>query len=153
MAEDVSIQVNGLVDLKAAFRDLEGKVPKELAAGFKQIAKDIVDDVKPKVPHRSGAAEASVKASGTQKGGSIKAGGPKAPYYQWLDFGGSVGRGHQARQSGSGAVKRQWLGPPSGKGRYIYPTIEAHRAATIKAVDELITGLAARAGFDVKGDL
>ena len=51
----------------------------------------------------------------------------------WLDFGGSVGRGHKMG-AGMGAIKRDWMGRPVGEGRYVYPAISSEREATLAAV-------------------
>lgn len=136
---DVAIQ--GLSELKSALRELEGKVPKELAAGMKAIALEIVPKVQAKMPFRLGNARKAVKASGTQRGASIKIGGDKALYGPWLDFGGAVGR----RKS----IKRPFI----QTGRYLYPTIAEEHGATIKAVDKLVEELATRAGFTQRGEI
>jgi hypothetical protein len=67
-----------------------------------------------------------VRALATQESASVAAGGAKAPYYAFLDFGGSTGRGHVAGVPDSGSVKREWFGrggSGAGEGRYLYPAI------------------------------
>lgn len=141
------IEIQGLKELKTALRDLEGKVPKELAAGFKEIASAVADKVRNQLPSKF---QKTVKAGGTQRGGYVKYAemtttGPwntAKNITGWWDFGGHVGRG------------RGWRRPVFEKGRFLYPTIARERANTIKAVDKLIEELAKRAGFDEqKGEL
>ncbi len=66
----------------------------------------------------------------------------------WLDFGGSVGRGHKPGVAWSGATRRDWMGRPVGEGRYVYPAISGEREATIVAVEEAIVEAARGAGFE-----
>ena len=66
----------------------------------------------------------------------------------WLDFGGSVGRGHKPGAAWSGATRRTWMGRPVGEGRYVYPAISAAREDTINQVEEAIVEAARAAGFE-----
>src|SRR5262245_31891611 len=106
MAEAIKIDGLGVFvrNLKVIDRDL----PKTLRVGLNQAADVITDYARPPIPNRSGRAARSLKARSTQNAVRISAGGNRAPYYPWLDFGGHVGRGK--------SVKRTFL----KDGRYIY---------------------------------
>lgn len=140
------IEIKGLKELKSALKELEGKVPKDLAQGFKAIASTLADKVRSQVAPKF---QKSVKAGGTQKGGTIKYAEIQttAPWNTaknitgWWDFGGHVGRG------------KGWTRPHFPGGRLLYPTISRERSNTIKMVDTLIADLARRAGFETKGEL
>lgn len=97
----------------------------------------VIGYARPRVPSRSGRARASLKVRSSQTEARIAAGGARAPYYPWLDFGGAVGRGK--------SVKR----PFYTEGRYIYPGLRQNRdeitQAMADAIDELLRG----AGFEV----
>lgn len=157
MADERSIEVHGLADLQKALRRIERTLPKELGAGLAEAAKIVADAARPKVPRRSGDAQASIKVRKTQRAASLAVGGAKAPYYPWLDFGGTVGRGrvsagNKQRAGGkfggtAGSVRR----PVIPGGRYIYPTLKEKDTQIKAKVDEVIADLARRAGFETEG--
>lgn len=150
MAE-IQYEIQGLAELKAALKEMEGKVPKELAKGFKAIAATIADKVRSQMPPKF---QKTVKASGTQTGGAVKyaAMQTSAPWNTaknitgWWDFGGHVGRGR--------GWNRPWGVRTNGAdGRFLYPTIKGEKSNTIKMIDDLIRTLAARAGFEQEGEI
>jgi hypothetical protein len=136
---DVKVRIKGLPELRRAFLQVEGGEKGALKSAFLPIAGRIAGSVSGKVPKLTGLAAASVKARATDRGASIAVGGQAVPYYPWLDFGGSVGRGDR--------IKRPYL----PEGRYLYPTIRAARPEIEDAAGDAILGLAKRAGFEVKG--
>ena len=84
------------------------------------------------------------------------AGGKKAPYYGWLDFGGTVGKGRvsagvsKKRAGGDfggkeGSIKRPWI----DGGRYIYPAYAANRESIHKALEQILAELVREAGLEV----
>lgn len=148
--DDLRVVTHGVKELSKALRQIDKAAPKALAAGFKAIAQHVVDATKPKVARDSGRAANSLKARGSTRGGAIAFGGNAAPHYPFLDFGGSVSRGHVPGKAWSGAVKREWRGNPNGEGRYLYPTIRDNRDYITKEVDEMVEGLARNAGFETK---
>lgn len=110
-----AIQVRGLRELRAALRDVDKTLGPELRKGLNEVAEVVLDTARPLVPTRSGKARASLKAGSTEKAVQIKAGGTKAPYWGWLDFGGKVGR--------SKSVRRPFI----TEGRFIYPSLRKRR--------------------------
>lgn len=110
-----TIQVRGLRELRGALRDVDKTLGPELRKGLNEVADIVLDTARPLVPTRAGKARASLKAGSTEKAVQIKAGGTKAPYWGWLDFGGKVGRAK--------SVKRRF----EPEGRYIYPTLRKRR--------------------------
>lgn len=149
MSEDLRIVTHGVKELQKALKSMSADAPLELKAGFARIAGDVAEAIRPKVARQSGRAASSVKGRSSQRGGSIAFGGSAAPYMPWLDFGGTVGRGHE-RGAGMGAIKREWKGAPVGEGRYVYPTIREKRKDIIEATNDLMEGLAEKAGFEVR---
>lgn len=110
-----TIQVRGLRELRSTLRGIEKTLGPELRKGLNEVAEIVLDTARPLVPTRSGDARASLKAGSTEKAVQIKAGGTKAPYWGWLDFGGKVGRAKSIRR------------PFRTEGRYIYPTLTKRR--------------------------
>lgn len=150
---DVSVKITGLRELSAAFKRIDTDLPKELQAELKKVAEHVVGATQQRMPHRTGRAQRSVKARASTRGASIAAYGTAAPYGHWLDFGGSVGRGHVPGVPWSGAIKREWRGVPRGSGRYLYPAIAESRDAIEEDVDDAVAKVAKRAGFETKGGL
>jgi hypothetical protein len=135
MANDVTIRVEGLREYSKALRDIDKSLGPELRKGLNEVANIVVDAARPLVPRRTGAAAESIKAGSTARGAAIKVGGNKAPYYQWLDFGGAVGRNK--------SVKRPFF----QGGRYIYPTLARKRSEAVEKLEEVLGRLARENGF------
>ncbi len=110
MAGDpVRIQIYGLTEFRRELRALDRGLPKALRIAMNEAADVVVSDARPKVPRRTGKAAASIRAQSTQTSVRVAAGGNRAPWYPWLDWGGRVGRRK--------AVKRAFF----KEGRYLYP--------------------------------
>lgn len=107
-------------ELRSALRTLSDDIGDLVLSELESIATGVVADARAKVPHRSGAAQASYRTTGT----SVSMG--DVPYVPWLEFGGDVGR--------KGSVRRRHV----RGGRYLYPAITANLADIEKRVDALI---------------
>ncbi len=139
------IKMVGLVELRTAMRKAEAGSQKHLQVHFKEVATIVASAIAGKVTAGpTGRAAASVRARATATSASVVAGGPKAPYFPWLDFGGSVGRGHRPGEAWSGAVKRY---NPKG-GIWIYPTIAEMTGVIEHAASEGIGDALAEAGWE-----
>jgi hypothetical protein len=133
----VTITVNGLKELQRSLKNAEDATPKMLRLALNDVTGIVLDYARPQVPTRSGAAKGSMKARSTQREARIQAGGTRAPYYPWLDFGGHVGRG--------GGVARPFF----KEGRYIYPTLRQKHPEIIEAAAAALAGLIRDAGLEV----
>lgn len=112
---DVSIRIEGLASFNRRLRQVDAELPKALRVAMNRAADLVVKDARPLVPVRSGRAAASIKAASTRTAVRVRAGGAKAPYYPWLDFGGRVGR------------KKATVRPFDKEGRYLFPVYFKHR--------------------------
>lgn len=147
---DVKVEVRGLRELNAAFRGMDKELNRQLRRSFLEIARMVATRASSKVPRGpSGKAARSIRPRATQKGAGVTKGDANTPYYPWLDFGGSVGKGHRPRIPWSGSVKRD---APKG-GRYIYPTIAESTTEIREAVVDAIERAADTAGFETKAGL
>ena len=142
------IRVEGIREVADALKGIDVKLQKELREGMKQAAEIVAAEARRNVPSRTGKAASSVKAKGTNKGAGIAFGGSKAPYYPFLDFGGSTGRGHEPGKANSGAVKR----PIVEGGRYVYPAIAAKGDEVREVVDQLLADLIQRHDLPTSGN-
>lgn len=148
------LRVAYLKEFQRGLKKVDGELGKELRKGFNEVADVIVADTRRRVPVRTGKARASVKVASTQTAAAVAWGGRKAPYYPWLEFGGTVGRGrvsagNKQRAGGrfgdvAGSVKRTWK--PGG--RYLYPSIKANRDEMLDVLDDVIVRLFKKAGWD-----
>ena len=143
--KSVSVKVTGLTQLVRAFKETDTELPKHLKTELLTVATDVVGKVVGKVPHgKTGRAGGSVKARSTSRGASIAAGGRAAPYWTWIDWGGSTKRWP------SGAIRRTFI---KGDGRYLYATIKEENTNIKEAVDAAVKKVALEAGFDTTGGL
>jgi hypothetical protein len=133
----MALQVAGLNDIRRGLKGVDRELPKGVRLVLNQVANVLIDATKPKIPTRSGAARDSLKAASSQTTARISAGGRRAPYYPWLDFGGTTGR--------KKSVKRAFY----KKGRYIYVTLGEQHDAIQEAMFKGIATLAAGNGIDV----
>lgn len=131
------IRVTGLREVQKALKELDGQSQKELRLALNDAAQIIVNVAQRKVPTVTGAARASIRATSGQREARVSAGGRKAPYLPWLDYGGSTGRDR--------SVKRPFL----RGGRYIYPAYEEQHTNVMRLLEKRITDLMESKGIDV----
>jgi hypothetical protein len=132
-----TIQVSGLREFQKALRDMDRDLPKQLRIALNSASELVINYAKPKVPKRSGRAAGSLKVRSSQKQARIAAGGARAPYYPFLDFGGSVGPGKSVHR------------PFYTEGRYIYPGLKANKDKITQQLEVALTELAKSAGLEV----
>lgn len=132
-----AIKVDGLAQFTRTLKKLDSDIPKMQRKALNDAAEIVLGYARPRIPRRSGAAASSLKAKSTQTAVRVAAGGTKAPYYPWLDFGGRVGRRKQTKR------------PFIGDGRYIYPALSAKRDEFEEALRAALVESAKTAGFEV----
>lgn len=133
----LSIKVVGLKDFRKGLKAIDTGLPKAVRGVLNRVASLLVEGVRPDIPRKTGAAAASLKPQSTQSQARIAAGGPSAPHYPWLDFGGRVG------------PKKSVLRPYIPDGRYIFPWLADNRPTVEAAMLEGMAELAAGAGVEV----
>jgi len=111
-----AVRIEGLAQLNRSLRSLSADAPKALRLAGNEAARIVVDAARAGVPRRTGRAAASIRAASTRTATRVTAGGKRAPYFPWLDYGGRVGRNNTARR------------PFIADGRYVYPAFRAHRS-------------------------
>lgn len=131
------IAVAGLSGFRKGLKGMDRDLPKSVRLALNTVAQVVVDAARPKVPSRTGAARASLKAASTQSAAKISAGGRLAPYYPWLDFGGRVGR--------KKATRREYI----NGGRYIFPTVAEKQDDIEKAMIKAVAMIAQSNGIEV----
>lgn len=142
----VGVEVSNLREITRAIKAANDGVPGNLRKYLLPVAQEVAQAVASRVPRQSGDAAGTVTARAGQQGAGIAFGGSKAPYFPWLDFGGSVGRGHKPGKPWSGSVVR----PAIAQGRYAYPTIEDKRGKIEEGAMEAVLRSATDAGFPVR---
>lgn len=135
MAE--SIRIDGLDEFQSSISALGRELPNAVRMALGDATDLIADDARRNVARRTGAAAGSVRVVTSDGASTVTAGGPRAPYFGWLDFGGTVGRG--------GSVRRPFL--PDG--RYVYNAFVRHRGEFDELGDEVLTGAARAAGMEL----
>jgi hypothetical protein len=147
---DYKLEVKGINELVRAFKKVDTDIPAGLRKELLAVATDVAGAIQQDVPWRTGKAARSVRPRASQRGAGIAFGGNAAPYFPWLDFGGTTGKGHRPGVPYSGSVKREWLGNPRGEGRYVYATIRDKGKDIEEAVEVAVVNAAKRAQFEVK---
>lgn len=135
---DVKISVDGLTELNRNLRSISKEAPKGLRIALNGVADLLVDKTRREIPRRTGKAQSSLKAQSTRTSARVSVGGPKAPYYPWLDFGGRTG------------INRSVVRPFYKEGRYLYPTLRRIRPDVEKALGQALVAVARDAGLEVR---
>lgn len=130
------IKVEGLSRLNKSLRSLGKDAPKRLRLVGNEAAEIVVDDARPDVPTLTGRAARTVKAASTRTAAQVKAGGARAAYYPWLDFGGRVGVGR--------SVRRQFI----KGGRYIFPAYTENKDVIGEKLEQGLTDLIRDSGLE-----
>lgn len=144
-------KVVGLRELRSSMRRAEAGTQHAIQVRLKEVASLVASEAAGRVPVLTGAAAASVRALATTERAAVIGGGPKAPYFPWLDFGGSVGRGHSPGKADSGAIKRPWYGRGGlgdGEGRFIYPAVREMHDVIVDAASEAVHDALHDAGWE-----
>lgn len=129
------IEVKGLREFQKALRQMDSNLPKQLRVALNQASELVISYAKPKVPRKSGRAAASLKVRSSQREARIAAGGRSAPYYPWLDFGGTTPRGGKR--------------PFYTEGRFVYPGLRKNHDKITEVMSVALTDLARSAGLEV----
>lgn len=133
------IRIDGLAEFSRNLRKLDSDLPKVLRIALNEGADLVVHEATPPIPKRTGRAARSVKARSTRTAVRVVAGGKRAPYYPWLDFGGRVG------------PSRSVVRPFRKEGRYLYAGY--FRLSSSGEFQEVLSraliGVAAQAGVAV----
>lgn len=132
-----TIEVTGLREFRASLKKMDAALPKQIRVALNKASELVISYARPRVPSKSGRAAGSLKVRSSQTEARIAAGGTRAPYYPWLDFGGHVGQ--------HGATARPFL----TEGRYIYPGLRENRAKITDVMSAALTELATEAGLEV----
>jgi HK97 gp10 family phage protein len=131
----VEIRVEGLAELRKAFRKIgDTDSLAEVRDGLKKAAGIVANEAQSRVPVRSGAARASIRATAAGNKAYVVGGKARVPYYGWLDF------GSRRPVSGNPRSRGPWsgsgVGPP--KGRFIYAAIDAKERQVADAVGDAL---------------
>ena len=132
--------------VRDAMRAAAAGSQKALQVRFKSVASMVASAIAGEVPKLTGTAAGTVRARATTTGASIIAGGPKAPYYPWLDFGGTTGRGHEPGHPGTGAIKNRTF---ITEGRYMFPIVANMADIILNAAEQAESDALTDAGWTV----
>lgn len=132
-----AIRIDGLAQFSRNLKKLDADLPKALRIALNEAADVVVSDARPRIPRKTGRAQASLKARSTRTAVRVVGGGRRAPYYPWLDFGGKVGRNK--------SVKRAFL----KDGRYIYRSYFDNQDEFANVLERALLDVVKNAGLEV----
>lgn len=133
------IKIEGLALFSRELRAIDSDLPKGLRVVQNSAADIVVKHARAETEVSSGRAQRSIKASSTRTLARVKGGGPRTPYYPWLDFGGRVGRKR--------SVARRFI----KSGRYIYPGYAENKSKIKAKLNIELVKTFERFGWTVKG--
>lgn len=140
MPDRDTVQIVGLREFRRRLRALDRANPRMVRLALNEATQLVVDRATPTIPKRTGRARRSVRVGSTQSTARVRAGGARAPYFGWLDFGGRVGKNR--------SVERQFR----ASGRYLYISYyrvrDTGRFADV--LDDALRRVAASAGLDLE---
>lgn len=131
------IKIDGLAAFQRNLRKLDADLPKALRVGLNDAVNIVVNYARPRVPTRSGRAARTLRAKSTRTEARIAAGGRRAPYFPWLDFGGKGPGGRPAAR------------PFYREGRYLWKGYVVQRDELQRGLERALIGVAEQAGFEV----
>lgn len=131
------IKVEGLRELQASLKAVDGEAQKQLRVALNTAADLVARGASRRVPRVTGRAAASLRAQSSQREAKIVGGSKKVPYYGWLEFGGRIGRDRSQRR------------PFVKGGRYLWPAYAAQRPQVAQVLDQAIVKAVEAAGMDV----
>jgi Bacteriophage HK97-gp10, putative tail-component len=131
------IMVQGLSEFRRNLRAMDQGLPRALRLAGNEAANIVVDSARPTVPHKTGKAAQSIKARSSQTATRVVAGGSRAPYFPWLDYGGAVGVNNTA--------KRKW----EPDGRYVYPAYRREKVRVEETLNAALRRIAEDSGVEL----
>ncbi len=135
MSAGVSAEgLDQLVRQLAAAADQLGTAATVAAASAARL---VADAARPRIPRRSGDAASSLIVQESPASAVLAAGGSRAPYYGFVDFGGRVGR------------RDATLRPYVRQGRYLYPGLESRDVEITQAAERAAADVLRSAGLEV----
>lgn len=137
MAAVDPIKIQGLTQFQRALKQMDGESQKQLRVVFNKAADLIVQEAPRGMPRKTGKAAGSLKARSGQREAVVIGGGKKAPYYPFIDFGGSVG----PRKT----TKRRFI----KSGRYMYPAYSRNTNTIQRILEDGLKELVESAGMKV----
>lgn len=132
-----AIKIDGLAEFTRNIRKLDSDLGKAVRIALNEAADVVVGYARPRIPRRSGRAQASIKARSTGTAVRVQGGSRRVPYYPWLDFGGRVGR------------RRSVIRPFLKDGRYIYAAYFDHGDEFTEVLERALVDVARQAGIEV----
>jgi len=133
------IKIDGLRDVTRSLKAMDPEAAKQLKIVLNDAAQIVVNVARPRVPSITGNARASIVVRSTARESRVRVGGPKAPYYPWLDYGGKTGRNK--------SVVRKF----ERRGRYLYPAYGDQMGNIQKLLAKRLTLIITNAGLAPDG--
>lgn len=134
------VRIDGLRQFTRDLKRLDSDLPKAVRVALNAGADIVIGYARPRIPTLSGKAQSSLRAKSTRTKVRVSAGGRKAPYYPWLDFGGRTGR------------RRSIIRPFEKEGRYLYKAyFDAKASGQFQdAMQRALLDVARQAGVEVR---
>lgn len=131
------IRIDGLTQFTRDLKKVDKDLPKAVRLALNEAVEIVTDYARPRVPSRSGRARGSIRSRSTRTAARVFAGGRRAPYYPWLDFGGKTGRNRSIHR------------PFHREGRYLWKGLIVKRDEFQARIERALVGVVEASGIEV----
>lgn len=137
---DQHIEVTGLKELRRDLKKLSetNEWNKQLRTTNKQGAELVAERAKALAPVRTGKLASSIRGRGSQREGTVAAGGARVPYAGWIDFGGTI-----RFKKRKGELRRPYI----KEGRILYRALGETRDRVFDFYEAAVTEILRAAGM------
>lgn len=125
------VRIDGLRDFQRALRHADRDLPKQLRKAWNEIAEDVAEEARRRVPVDTGRLRDSIRPHSQQRYGQVAMGRSSVPYAGWIEFGGR--RPHE----------RDFV----RQGRYLFPVADELAGEIQRRSVKMVDKLAQRAGL------
>lgn len=136
---DSALKITGATEFRSKIKRVRDGLPKTMHDALNDAKDLFLSDVQPRIPRRTGRAAASLHVKVDLDRLHIEAGGSRAPYFGWLDFGGN------RRGRGGGIARR----PYRASGRYVLFYLQRDLPKVVDTVQDAVLESARHAGLQV----
>lgn len=146
----IDLHVAGLKEVEMALRRVDPELKKQLRQELKRAAEPVAREARRRVARSiknrsrsTGKAERSLRVVLSYGNVYIVGGKASVPYFGWLDFGGTLKRTGERRNTQHRPIVRH----AGAAGRYVYPAIKVTRQEIVDGVERAVDDSLRKAGL------
>lgn len=141
MAGDI-IRIEGLIEVQAKLRAMDGESQKELRVLFNEVAEYVAVGARERAPVKTGKLRRSIRVLSQQRQAIVAGGSTQVPYFGFIDYG-NVRHGGRGKVGPGDSQRRPFL----YRGRILYQAFDARRGAVQELLDAKYSAFLRRKGL------